>query len=415
MRYLFSLFLVFFIMSPNIVLANGYKESLTFVNKAQQYIDIDDYKEALRELDEATYHNNGYGYYGYICYLKGQIYHKLGDLEKAKDFFNKSINHGLLCKTCERGLDQPGADIQKEDILTLIESIDTVAGVTEKIAAKNSTSLPPAKKRDSHFLFLGKDDYVEIQSSFYSPYATIHPGKKEPCSLYKNQNRILENKNKKEFIKSQILTSICTVGKGEELIAHGTGWTKKVTISDFDILFKFGYEGDEIFIRGKINKLPEEPLFFSTIPIDTLENKFKKYQQIDVDQTELPKEINETIVNFPPQYKKKMLKVYSYPSADNQQFLVHFNAEGFNESMNVNFYWDLLYFVDKKTSIKLLDLKSDNYYGDCVNTISNIATLDYDGDDDFDIFIQSTLEKFVVEKRALGFHVYRFGLKPCTL
>ena len=98
MRLLLILVLVLVVMSPGSVYANGYGMALEFIKKAQQYLDIADYNEALKQLDEAAYHNDGYGYYGYICFLKGQTYHKLGDPIKAKEFYELSLKYGVVCK-----------------------------------------------------------------------------------------------------------------------------------------------------------------------------------------------------------------------------------------------------------------------------------------------------------------------------
>lgn len=407
-----TLIAVFFIITAggHNASANGYEDSLKHIKDAQAYIEVMDYKEALKELVWAAEWNDGYGYFGYISYLRGTIYHSLQNHEKASSYFHKALEYKVCekCKYCE-----PGYTASKETVWSLLHQIES----SEEPSSTKKQTTVDAPKDAQKFLFLGDKDTAHIYGSGDRPYQSLSSTSEfgsEPCDTvglaklgYVND----EGRIFKDLDKASVLQK-CSIKRGDALYAHGPGWVKKVTLKNFDIRVEEPICTIDLFIDAEIKGLPAAPFFYTNVPNKSLSNGFISAESVEIKQTDLP----DNILNYIPQidegFKSKSVKGFRYQTDGKTIYLALYSLEGDMNLEGEPLIYDRLYMFDGERTVKIAEGRPSEYCGS--ETLKLEGYLDFDEDGDMDVVVSSTRAMILLERTSLGFRTYHWGYKACT-
>lgn len=377
--------------------ANGYDDALKHVVKAQAFLEKKDYKEALRELDEAADWNSGYGYYAYIRYLSGKIHAATGNLKLAEKHYREAlkeaphVNHQFV---------DPAYQVPEEEIRTFLKQTPGAA--------------PPIRKSKPvpEFYFLAEGKNAEVYSNIVFEFGHKHqkpcefPGKPPHLKLIFKK----DGKPRSEpvpLMKSQVkelLAPYCKNRLEFNIVAQGPGWIEEIAPDQILLQAEPSFCGDEdknFRILAGSKKLKGAPLFFTTKKAGSKTNGFRSADSLKTG-SEPPPNLK---FDFPEGFKKTYeVSVYSYPSKKKNLSLVLIKGEAG--------LWQGLYFVENGKTKKLAETYESDYCGPEDLILEGI--LDYDADGDMDILLRTARSMLLLDRHSLGFRAISWGLKPCT-
>jgi tetratricopeptide (TPR) repeat protein len=400
-RTLLKIFLCWSVLfSGSVAFANGYDDALKHVRKAEAFLEKKDYKEALRELEEAADWNSGYGYYAYIRYLSGKIHAATGDLKIAEKHYREALKEAPQVNY--RFVD-PAYQIPEEEIRAFLEK------------SPGSAPPPPAKSKPvPEFYFLAEGKNAEVYSNIVFEFGHKH---QRPCEFPGNPPLLKKVFGKEgspikapvpllEDQVKKLISPYCKNRLNFKIFAQGKGWIDEVSLDKLYLQAEPSFCGDEdrnFRILASGEKLQGAPLFFTTKKVDSRSNGFQSADSLKTDSGKF----SNLKFDVPKAFKKThQISAYSFLSKKKNQSLVLIEGKGDGGS------WNGLYFVEDGKSKKLTETFESEYCGPDDLVLEGI--LDYDADGDFDILLRGSRSMILLDRHSLGFRAISWGLKPCT-
>lgn len=395
--------------------ANGYDDALRHVKNAQAFLDAKDYREALRELDDAADWNSGYGYYAYIRYLSGKAHAALGDRKTAEAHFREALKEA------------PGVNYQFVDPAYQVPEAEIEALI------KSSGAAPPRRAPAQPvpaFYFSAEGKSAEIYSNIVfqfghqtqkpcefpsSPKLTksldFTPGP-EPTPAVSLAAQDVEN----------LVAPFCKNRLNFEVFAHGPGWVKAIALDTLQAQAEPSFCGEEdrnFRILAGTDSLPGEPLFFTTKKSASNDNRFKSSADLKMDSAPLAEAFPGTAFALPRGFSQIVkADVFDDPGGKAKTRLVHIVARGGISYRDESYgkdgegIWNGFFAVSRGRAELLLETHESEYCG--FDELTFLGALDHDGDGDMDLLVRSTRQTTLLDRHALGFRPIHWGLKPCT-